>query len=79
MDAKLLEKAVTEDTTGVLLPVIRLAYQLKPASSIHVIQTAVDTNKALGYELFDDLKYSQLVLDIARVARAVQVNSTRSK
>lgn len=78
MDDKLLEKAVKEDLTGILKPVLDVAYALEPASSLEVLTIAQSTNKKLGYELFNDLYYPRLLLDFSRVARAVQINAYHS-
>lgn len=75
MQASLLEKAVTQDTKGTLRQVVSAAYDLKTKSSVELTKIAVDTNKALGFDLFDDLYYPRLVLDFSRVARAVAINA----
>lgn len=77
MQASLLEKAVTQDTTGTLRQVVSSAYDLNVKSSVELTKIAVDTNKALGFDLFDDLYYPRLVLDFSRVARAVAINALR--
>lgn len=78
MQASLLEKAVTQDTKGTLHPVVSAAYDLNVKSSVELTKIAVDTNKALGFDLFDDLYYPRLVLDFSRVARAVAINALRN-
>lgn len=78
MQASLLEKAVTQDTNGTLHQVVSAAYDLKAKSSVELTKIAIDTNKALGFDLFDDLYYPRLVLDFSRVARAVAINALHS-
>lgn len=78
MQASLLENAVTQDTNGTLRPAVSAAYDLKAKSADELTKIAVDTNKALGFDLFDNLYYPRLVLDFSRVARAVAINALRS-
>lgn len=75
MQNNILIKAVTEDLTGVLRPVTDVAYRLEPVAPYFVVGVAVDINKKLGYDLFEDLHYPRLVKDFAMVARAVQQNA----
>lgn len=77
MDSKYLEKAIN-NTSEVLSPIIKIAYQLQPASKMDVLETANNVNKELGYDLFDDLYYTRLVNDFAVVARAVQQHALLS-
>ncbi len=79
MNLELLEKAVTNDMDKTLEPVCVAAYKLKPLPETEVIGIAMETNKKLGYELFDDLYYNRLILDFSRVARAVAINALNSK
>lgn len=75
MRANLLERAVTEDLNETLAPVVRAAYRLEPVPNLELTQIALDINKKLGYELFEDLAYNRLLLDFERVAKAVQLNA----
>lgn len=70
-------KAVTNDTKGVLLPIMKASYQLEPVSKYDLAQIAMQTNKDLGYTLFEDVHYPRLVKDAALVTRAVQYNAIR--
>lgn len=78
MDAKLLDRAVKEDLTGILHPVLEASYSLEPLSNVDIIVIATNVNKQLGYDLFKDLYYPRLILDFSRVSRAVQINALRS-
>lgn len=75
MRADLLERAVTEDLTETLAPVVYAAYSLEPVSNLKLTEIALDINQKLGYELFEDLAYNRLILDFQRVAKAVQLNA----
>ena len=75
MRADLLECAVKEDLTETLAPVVYAAYSLEPISDLKLTEIALDMNKKLGYELFEDLAYNRLILDFQRVAKAVQLNA----
>lgn len=75
MRADLLERAVKEDLTETLAPVVYAAYSLEPVSDLKLTEIAVDMNNKLGYELFEDLAYNRLILDFQRVAEAVQLNA----
>lgn len=79
MNAEILERAVTEDKTGVLSEVVKASYALVPVDKLSIMNIAERTNKVLGYKLFTDLYYPRLILDFARVARAVQANAMNSK
>lgn len=79
MNTELLERAVTEDKTGVLSEVVKASYALVPVDKLSIMDIAERTNKALGYELFTDFYYPRLILDFARVTRAVQANALKSK
>ena len=79
MNLELLEKAVTNDMDKTLEPVCLAAYELDPLPETEVIGISIETNKKLGYELFDDLYYNRLILDFSRVARAVSINALNSK
>lgn len=76
--AEYLEKAVKEDKTEMLKPILDLSYRLKPVTKLELMETARTINQKLGYELFDDLKYSQLLLDFSRLTRAVQINAVEN-
>ena len=54
MNLELLEKAVTNDMDKTLEPVCVAAYKLEPLPETEVIGIAMETNRKLGYELFDD-------------------------
>lgn len=75
MRADLLERAVTEDLNETLAPVVYAAYSLEPISNLKLTEIALDINKKLGYQLFEDLAYNRLMLDFQRVAKAIQVNA----
>lgn len=75
MRADLLERAVTEDLNETLTPIVYAAYSLEPISNLKLTEIALDINKKLGYQLFEDLAYNRLMLDFQRVAKAVQVNA----
>lgn len=75
MRADLLERAVKEDLTETLAPVVYAAYSLEPISDLKLTEIALDMNKKLGYDLFEDLAYNRLILDFQRVAKAVQLNA----
>jgi hypothetical protein len=75
MRADLLERAVKEDLTETLAPVVYAAYSLEPVSDLKLTEIALDINKKLGYELFEDLAYNRLILDFQRVTKAVQLNA----
>lgn len=79
MNLELLEKAVTNDMDKTLEPVCVAAYKLEPLPETEIIGIAMETNRKLGYELFDDLYYNRLILDFSRVARAVAINALKSK
>ena len=75
MRADLLERAVKEDLTETLAPVVYAAYSLEPVSDLKLTEIALDINKKLGYDLFEDLAYNRLILDFQRVTKAVQLNA----
>ena len=75
MRADLLERAVKEDLTETLAPVVYAAYSLEPVSDLKLTEIALDINKKLVYDLFEDLAYNRLILDFQRVAKAVQLNA----
>lgn len=79
MKSELLQKAVTEDTTESLKEISEAAYSLKDLSKIELIQIAQKTNKKLGYKLIEDFYKPRLVVDSARIARAVQANAMKKK
>lgn len=78
MNLTLLEKAVLEDR-GVLKPVFEAAWAFPPKTRIEVLEIANKVNSDLGYELFDDLYYPRLVLDMTRVTQAAQSNMMQSR
>lgn len=78
MKANLLEKAV-KTPTNVLKPVVDVAWAMIPVPKHEVVQIAIDTNKALGYELFDDLYYPRLIVHFSMVARAVANNAIKER
>ena len=75
MDEALLEKAVSEDTTGLLEPVCQAAYQLEPMTKVDAITLANQTNKRLGYDLFNALYYSRIIQDFNLVAMSVAAHA----
>lgn len=75
MDNATLRTAVVGDRDGALKPVLDASYSLEPLDEFAIVGIAHDTNKNLGYELFDDLYYPRLLLDFSRVSRAVQINA----
>ena len=77
MQELFLERAVTEDNTGVLEPVITAAYSLDPITPFELSVIANKVNRQLGYDLFEDFGYERLRLDVSRVARAVQLNAVK--
>lgn len=78
MDKEKLEKAVKNDTTDLLQPVLEVAYALKPVEKFKVVKIAYDINTELGYDLFDDLYYPSLIKDFAIVTQAVQINAIQN-
>lgn len=79
MQEKHLEQAVTQDTEQVLKAVSQVSYGLQPVGELELLEIAENTNRELGYDLFEDLYYPRLVIDFARVTRAVQKEALKSK
>lgn len=79
MQDKHLEQAVTQDTEQVLKAVSQVSYELQPVGKLELLEIAENTNRELGYDLFEDLYYPRLVIDFARVTRAVQKEALKSK
>ena len=79
MQDKHLEQAVTQDTEQVLKAVSQVSYGLQPVGKLELLEIAENTNRELGYDLFEDLYYPRLVIDFARVTRAVQKEALKSK
>ena len=79
MQEKHLEQAVTQDTEQVLKAVSQASYSLRPVGKLELMEIAENTNRKLGYDLFEDLCYPRLVIDFARVTRAVQKEALKSK
>lgn len=79
MQDKHLEQAVTQDTEQVLKAVSQVSYGLQPVGKLESLEIAENTNRELGYDLFEDLYYPILVIDFARVTRAVQKEALKSK
>lgn len=73
---ELLEKAINEDVSK-LIDVLKASYSLKPLSETELLEIAIDTNKRLGYDLFDDLNYQRLVTDFSLVSRVVAKNAIK--
>lgn len=78
MKSELLEKAV-KDLSDVLLPVMDLSYTIPTPDKQKVLAVAMETNRRLGYDLFEDLYYPRLVHDFALVSRAVAHNALHDK
>lgn len=74
MNEQLLQKAIKRHT-NVLKPVMDASYSLKALSTIELIEIATSVNKALGFELFDDLYGPRLITEFALVTRAVSNNA----
>jgi hypothetical protein len=76
MNEQHLQKAI-KNHTNVLKPVMDASYSpLKTLSTVELIDIATSTNKALGFDLFDDLYgYPRLATEFALVARAVSNNA----
>lgn len=74
MNEQLLHKAV-KNKTDVLRPVLEASYSLTLLSSLELIEIATSVNKALGYDLFDDLYGPRLTTEFALVTRAVTNNA----
>lgn len=79
MDYKLLNRAVTEDLTETLKDVCVAAWTYPTPDKLTLLTIANDTNRRLGYELFDDLYHPRLINDFAAVSLAVQQNALKSK
>lgn len=79
MQDKHLEQAVTQDTEQVLKAVSQVSYGLQPVGKLELLEIAENTNRELGYDLFEDLYYPILVIDFARVTRTVQKEALKSK
>lgn len=75
---ELLEKAIKKDVNK-LKGVLKASYSLKPLNEIEVLEIAIDTNKRLGYELFDDLYYPRLVTDFSLVSRTVAKDAIKKQ
>lgn len=71
-------KAVTEDTTNILAPVYKEVFTLRPVGEEVKTETlqkiALNVNKKLGYELFEDYSRDRLILDFALITRMAQLN-----
>lgn len=78
MKKELLARAVNTPT-DVLKPVVDAAWAFDPVPKQDVIRIAIDTNKALGYELFTDLYYPRLIVHFSMVARAVAHNAIKER
>ena len=78
MNEQRLQKAI-KNHTNALKPVMDASYSLKPLSAIELIDIATSANKALGFDLFDDLYGPRLVTEFALVTRAVANNAIPSK
>ena len=74
MNEQLLQKAI-KNHTNALKPVMSASYSLKPLSAIELIEIAISTNKALGFDLFEDLYGPRLATEFALVTRAVANNA----
>lgn len=71
-------KAVTEDTTNILAPVYKEVFTLRPLGEEVKEETlqkiAINVNKKLGYELFEDYHRDRLILDFAAITRMSMQN-----
>lgn len=74
VNEQLLQRAV-KNKTDVLRPVLEAGYSLTRLSSVELIGIATSVNKALGYELFDDLYGPRLTTEFALVTRVVTNNA----
>jgi len=74
MNEQHLQKAI-KNHTNVLKPVMDASYSLKTLSTVELIDIATSTNKALGFDLFDDLYGPRLATEFALVTRAVSNNA----
>lgn len=70
MNEELLKRALKEDSEK-LYDVLDASYSLIPIERLELTEIARSTNKALGYELFNDIYYPRLVHDFALVTRAL--------
>lgn len=66
-----LQKAITEYKSE-MIPIISTVYNLQHDNVFDIIMLAKSINDKLGFELFPQLIYSQLVVDFTRVCRAIQ-------
>ena len=71
-------KAVTEDTTNILAPIYKEVFTLRPIGEEVKEETlqkiAINVNKKLGYELFEELNRDRLILDFAAITRMSMQN-----
>lgn len=75
-------KAVTEDTTNILAPVYKKVFTLRPIGEDVKEETlqkiAINVNKKLGYELFEDYHRDRLLLDFTIITRMAQLNMLKT-
>ena len=71
-------KAITEDTTNILAPVYKEVFTLRPIGEEVKEETlqkiAINVNKKLGYELFEDYHRDRLILDFAVITKMTMEN-----
>ena len=79
LDPDQLQKAVENDTDDILLPVVKTVWSLQPASKFELVQIAQNINQKLGFELFKELGYTELIRDFSIVAKAVALNASKQK
>ena len=75
-------KAVTEDTTNILASVYKEVFTLRPIGEDVKEETlqkiAINVNKKLGYELFEDYHRDRLLLDFTVITRMAQLNMLKT-
>lgn len=76
-------KAVTEDTTNILAPVYKEVFTLRPIGEEVKEETlqkiAINVNKKLGYELFENYHRDRLLLDFTVITRMAQLNMLKTE
>lgn len=77
MDEKLLELAVKEHPEH-LQEVLNASYSLKKPDKLELMTIANETNKKLGFKLFNDLYYPRLIHDFSLVSRVVAKHSMKN-